>query len=290
MAEKGAGLEIRVRPARPLDKPAVLGICKHTWHGWDYVPLFYDEWVRQGGFWVAELGHRVIGLGKATELAKGELWLEGLRVDPRFRKRGIGSDISRQIVRLALGLRPVSLRLATAEVNAASVKIIERAGFKLHFRTRLYSGRPRKPKSGPTPVVPSTTEAMRFFDRSSELEANRGLLGHTWIFRRSSPSFTRELIRAGAMYGDVGRRSELDGLVVVRPHRYFERDLDISYLGGSERAVKSLAGFVFWTAAERGSKRISGMAASDDMRQAFGRLGLKPEPGIGDILVYDYPV
>src|SRR5512136_867221 len=87
-------LRLIVRPMTMADKPAVLKISSRIWEGNDYVPLFFDRWVEEGGFWAAELRGRLVGYGKATQLSPGEWWLEGLRVDPDCRKRGIGKELS----------------------------------------------------------------------------------------------------------------------------------------------------------------------------------------------------
>jgi GNAT superfamily N-acetyltransferase len=132
---------LTVRPMTMADKPAVMNISSRIWEGNDYVPLFYDRWVKEGGFWAGELRGRIVGYGKATELAPGELWLEGLRVDPGCRKQGIGKELSRQVVYRTLERRPVSLRLATADVNHESIHIIETVmGFKPYAQYRFFLG------------------------------------------------------------------------------------------------------------------------------------------------------
>lgn len=70
----------------------MLELTKTIWEGEDYVPQVWDDWLADphGQLSVAEIGGRVVGLGKLTRLAPGEWWLEGLRVDPQWQGRGIG--------------------------------------------------------------------------------------------------------------------------------------------------------------------------------------------------------
>jgi len=283
-------MRLIVRPVTVKDKPAVMRISSRIWEGNDYVPLFFDRWASEGGFWAGELRGRLVGYGKATELAPGELWLEGLRVDPGCRKRGVGKELSRQVVQRTLERRPVSLRLATADVNRESIHIIETVmGFKPYTQYRFFLGESRKPRPGPPLVAPTVAEALDFIRRSAELTASRGLLASTWLFRSLDRRYVAELTRCGYVFG-YREGGGLAGLLVLRPHRYHGNDLDISFVAGNGKALAAFRSFISRVAHDCGTKSISGMAASDEMAAALKSLGLKPHPHISAVLVYEYPI
>jgi GNAT superfamily N-acetyltransferase len=282
--------QLVVRPMTVADKPVVLKVSSRIWEGNDYVPLFFDRWVKDGGFWVGELRGRVVGYGKATELAPGELWLEGLRVDPECRLQGIGKELSRQVALRTLDRRPVSLRLATADVNHESIHIIETVmGFRSFTQYRFFVGAPKKPRPGPPLVSPTATEASDFITRGSEFAASRELLAYTWLFRTLDRRYVEELIRCGYVFGHRAE-GKLVGLLVLRPHRYHGNDLDISFVGGDRQALSAFRSFLSRVAHDCGTESISGMAASDEMATALKSLGLKPHPRISKVLVYEYPI
>jgi GNAT superfamily N-acetyltransferase len=279
-----------VRSMTMADKPAVLRVSSHIWEGNDYVPLFFDRWVKQGGFWAAELRGRIVGYGKATQLAPGEWWLEGLRVDPACRKRGIGKELSRKVLERTLDKRPVSLRLATADVNQESMHIITAVmGFKHHSEYRFFVGVPEAPKPGAGVVVPQVAEALVYLTQSKELAASRGLLQHTWLYRQVSRRYVAELKLGGQVFG-YRVAGKLDGLMILRTHRYRGNDLDISFVAGSGRALAVFRSHLRSAAQERGAQNISGVAASDEMASALKSLGLKPHQHISKVLVYEYPI
>ena len=281
---------LTVRPVTVADKPAVMRISSRIWQGGDYVPLFFDRWVKAGGFWGIELRGRLVGYGKATELAPGELWLEGLRVDPGYRKRGLGKDLSRQVVLRTLDRRPVSLRLATADVNHESIHIIETVmGFKPYAQYRFFLGEPMKPQPGPALVAPTIAEALDFIRRSTEMAASHGLLPYTWLFRGLDRRYVAELTRCGYVFG-YRTAGKLAGLLVLRPHRHHGNDLDIPFVAGNGPALAAFRSFLFRVAHDCGTKSISGMAASDEMAAALKSLGMKPHPHIRAVLVYQYPI
>lgn len=285
--------KLSVRPMTMADKPAVLRISSRIWEGNDYVPLFFDHWVKGGGFWAAELRGRIVGYGKATEFAPGEWWLEGLRVDPRCRKRGIGKELSRQVLHRTLDERPVSLRLATADVNRESMHIITTVmGFKPYTQYRFFVGKPeaRRPGASHAPLVrPAAREALDFIRQSPEFSAGRGLLQYTWLFRQVSRRYVAALKRGGHIFGCrvAGR---LAGLMILRPHRYRGTDLDISFVAGSKETLGAFRSFLYQRARDCDAKNISGMAASREMAAALKSLGLEPHPHIGRVMVYEYPI
>lgn len=282
--------QLVVRPVTMADKAAVLRISSRIWEGNDYVPLFFDRWVKQGGFWAAELRGRLVGYGKATQLSPGEWWLEGLRVDARCRKRGIGKELSRQVLHRTLDQRPVSLRLATADVNHESIHIIETVmGFKPYTRFRFFAGTPGKPRPGPELTAPSVTEALDYVKGSGELRASRGLLQCTWLFRQVNRRYMTELRRDGYVFG-YRVADKLAGLLILRPHRYHGNDLDISFVAGTGRALVVFRSFISRVAYECSTRSLSGMAASDEMAGALESLGLKPHPHVSAVPVYEYPI
>jgi GNAT superfamily N-acetyltransferase len=285
-------MELIVRPVRTADWPAVRRISSRIWEGRDYVPLFFGEWVREGGFWAGELRGRVVGYGKATELAPGEWWLEGLRVDPQRRHRGIGTELSRQILYRTFDERPVSLRLATGAVNRESIRIIEETmGFRFYVQYSFIAGTPAEAEETPRPklAVPSLREAQEFMQTREELKASRGLLQSSWRFRAANARYLRDLRRQGSLYGcrEAGR---LTGLLVMTRHRYRRTDLDISFVGGTRPALSAFGSYIRSVARELDTKTVSGMAASDEMTAAVRALGVMARPRVSAVFVYDYPV
>ncbi|MFO7651016.1 MAG: GNAT family N-acetyltransferase [bacterium] len=284
-------MALSVRPATAADRTAVLAISAQIWEGHDYLPKFFDRWVREGQFWVGVERGQAVGCGKATQFARGEWWLEGLRVDQRLTGRGLGTALSRAILARALDLRPSSLRLATADVNEASIHIIEKMGFRVLYSSRLFGCRVRPAAGGNGAELDaaSPAEALDFLSRSTEFAVNHGLLHHTWQFRSATLRHVRELCRSGRVFG-TRERGRLSGLLILRPHRYEPRDLDICLAEGSPRSVEQMRRFVLARARDSGSKWIEAMACGELMQRAVRRMGLRPDREVKAVPVYEYPI
>lgn len=283
-------MALTVRPARADDKPALMDIARRVWDGHDYLPVFFDRWVREGGFWVGTDRGRVIGCGKATRLGPGEWWLEGLRVDPDLQGHGLGTRLSLAILNRTLAHAPRSLRLSTAEANRESIRIITRMGFVPLFATRQYRGRPGRTGADRRPgrAVPvSAPEAGALLARHPETWLKCGLLSHTWKFKELNPRRLRQLERRDQLLG-VRERGRLAGLLVARPHLYNPRNLDIGFVSGTASALAGFRGLIARRLAETGGDSLSATASSPEMRAALGRLGLSPERGFGRVLVFEH--
>ncbi len=145
-------LPIAVRRARASDKEAVLSFATRTWDGWDYIPEVWDDWLvaTDGVLLVAtsQADDRPIAVTRLAVLSDGEGWLEGIRVDPAVRGRGVATNL--QIAELAWAhahdLRV--LRYMTGQGNEGSIKLGAHHGFAV-IGDRRFHGRHSEGTDGP---------------------------------------------------------------------------------------------------------------------------------------------
>jgi len=112
-------------------RDAIFEISSQTWEEQDYIPVIWDEWAAEGGFYTILRGKRIIGCIKATDHAAGQVTLEGLRIHPACRGHGFAGDAFAGLIRLVESRRPppVVMRFATADVNEISHHLGEKHGF-----------------------------------------------------------------------------------------------------------------------------------------------------------------
>jgi len=89
--------EVQVRSADPADHEAVAAFTADTWAERDvsdYIPEVFPEWVDREGptrhTVVATVADEPVGVCSGTILTDGEAWMQGIRVDPAHRSRGVG--------------------------------------------------------------------------------------------------------------------------------------------------------------------------------------------------------
>jgi ribosomal protein S18 acetylase RimI-like enzyme len=140
-------LPVLCRPARPSDRDEAFSFLAQIWDGGDYLPQVWDRWIcdSAGLFVAAERGGRVVGLGRLVDLGGGEAWMEGLRVDPRVQRQGIGSHIHEFLLERWRASSSSVVRLATHASRSVVRAMCVRTGFEIvaeleHYRAEAEAG------------------------------------------------------------------------------------------------------------------------------------------------------
>jgi GNAT superfamily N-acetyltransferase len=96
----------------------------------DYIPDVFTAWVRDGGFFGAELDGELVGFAKLTRMSRTEAFLEGLRVARRAREHGVGTALIRYRLDRALSAGMRVARYVTWSENDAMHRMARRLGFR----------------------------------------------------------------------------------------------------------------------------------------------------------------
>jgi GNAT superfamily N-acetyltransferase len=136
--------QIHCRPAIERDLGDIREFCKTIWDGHDYVQYVMDDWLHdpRGIFAVAEHEGHAIACSKVTLLARGQWWLEGFRVDPKYQGLKVGSRIHRYVDQWWDEHGDGTLRLMTSAKNKAVHHLCEDTGFTRLFEMRGYRAEP----------------------------------------------------------------------------------------------------------------------------------------------------
>ena len=122
-----------VRDFQEEDRGILLGFTQDTWSWGDYVPGALDAWLEDpaGEVRVAETADgRPVGVYFYVEMPGGQSWLSGLRVDPRFRRRGVARAFLEDAIATAQRHGIHSLRFASEVNNEAIQKLSRGYGLK----------------------------------------------------------------------------------------------------------------------------------------------------------------
>ncbi len=80
-----------IREANSSDKIPILKFCKDTFSWGDYIDQVWDSWLSEGNLFLFEKQFQV-GICHAF-YSKDQTWIEGIRIDPHFRKQKIASKL-----------------------------------------------------------------------------------------------------------------------------------------------------------------------------------------------------
>ena len=80
-----------IRAAKTKDKTHILKFCKNTFSWGDYIEQVWDFWLSEGNLFLFEKCFP-IGICHAF-YSKDQVWIEGIRIDPNFRRQKIASKL-----------------------------------------------------------------------------------------------------------------------------------------------------------------------------------------------------
>lgn len=307
MSEAG---ELIIRPARPEDLGAAERICAKTWDWGDYIPEVWDEWLDdpQGHLAVAELAGQIIALGRLRLLPGGQAWLEGMRVDPGYRRQGIAWDFFHYKLAYAQAHGARVARLGTSDQNQPVHRMMERAGMERVGRYEMLSAPAQAAEPGTTSLIPLTPQhagqVRTFLQQSPVLAAAQGLYCLDWAWQALSEARAVDLMAEGRIAGQWGRGGNLAALAVMEREPDEER-LWVGFAdagppagpGGRILAGADPEALQAWAEALRGEAHRQGLNSAVAMladlpplREAFRAAGYGPAEWQGELWIYEMPL
>ena len=122
-----------IRPLRESDKEDILEIARHTWDGHDYIPFFFDGWLKDKDSHPVgiEYNGHIIALANLRVIDDGRTgWMEALRVHPNHRGKGLATALTQYVVQLAKRIPVERIRYTTHVGNETSLHLAETVNMK----------------------------------------------------------------------------------------------------------------------------------------------------------------
>jgi len=131
-----------IREAKPSDKLHILKFCKNTFSWGDYIKDVWDHWLKEGNLLILEK-NLPIGVCHGV-FSQDQLWIEGIRINSNFRRKGFASNLVTQLESLAIQKKiNTSLMLIDIE-NLPSLEMAKNLGYKIFQVWNFYSLLPQK--------------------------------------------------------------------------------------------------------------------------------------------------
>lgn len=209
---------LHIRPAGPVDRQAMERVCAHTWDWGDYVPEVWEDWLADeaGLVLVGEWAGRVVALSKITFHSNGQVWLEGMRVEPDYRRRGIAGRFLEYSIDYARHAGARVVRLGTSSSNQAVHAIAARNGMVRvgTYALRSAGARPE----GPAPVrlgLDRVAEVHAVLRAGPVFHHGRGLYSVDWAWQELSDRRLEELLAAEQVIGWQAAGETLEAVAVL---------------------------------------------------------------------------
>lgn len=246
--------QIQVRPAQAEDRDTVLAFCAHTWTWGDYIERVWDIWLNDanGMIFVVTLDGQPVGMTHMLMVSPIDAWLEGLRIDPNFRQRGLVKELNQASITEAIRRGATHVRLTVDSQNTRSIQITESGDPAMHRvgSFTLFSATPLppasrrdKPEATQLANLEDLDEILHYLNASNIFPMTGGLYNVSF----TAIPITAELLEAKIMARQVyllRRWSRLDGLAIAEPRNdQMGTSLSLGYIDGTTIEAISLIAY-----------------------------------------------
>jgi hypothetical protein len=190
-----------------------------------------------------------VGLSKLTQLAPGEWWLEGLRVDPAYQNRGIARHLHRYNLDLVERLDGGCVRLGTSSKNKAVHALVYQSGFRLIGRYALYKASlDSKLPNQLRPLEPEHLAQVWDLLNGSSRFRFVPLYEERWVWLKLTEARLAEMLAAGRVWGPNG----LASIALISEPTPKQDWLRVGLLDGQDEALVGVAQSLRRLAADQG--------------------------------------
>ena len=126
-----------IRLANSNDKSQILNFCQQTFSWGDYIEQVWDYWLSEGNLFLYEKEFPV-GLCHAL-FFKNHIWIEGIRIDPSFKRQKIASSLVKHIELLGYNKNISTSYMLIDTNNIASLSMASSLKYEIYQCWNFYS-------------------------------------------------------------------------------------------------------------------------------------------------------
>lgn len=241
---------MKIRRAKKADKEQILSFCKHTFRWGDYIDRVWDKWLAEKNLLAIEEKGKAVGICNAG-LAANQLWIEGIRINPDFRRKGYASRLIIASEALAKRKKFRISRMIIAANNHRSLSMAKSLGYKLEDKWWLYNLVPKKHKT--TAKIATSAKNLKSLIKSNTYSAS-------WNWLPLNSSSLAKLVKRGLVITySTNKKIQAIG-IWDKNSRLDNNVMQLGYLNGTKQGMESILRFVQNKAHEEKSDRIQVLA------------------------------
>ena len=280
---------IFVRKAYVSDREVVFRFCEKTWSWGDYVPKVWDRWLKEknGGVFVATINGVPVGISHLNVDKPGEVWLSAARTDPKYRRMGVATAITRKCLEYAKKKGAKVARLVTESNNKAAQAVLKKLEFRqiAEFVEMVTEDvKDERSKNSRWAEKDETEEIWNYFQNSKTYCSAAGL--YTVLFHWFSlhKDALKRFIEEQKVIVHENEKGELNGLTLIEDataRQWHEDTIQTCYVDGDNNAVLDMIRFLKSHCYDLGIKKIYGFTPNHkSITTALEKLGFEPPDSV----------
>ncbi|HLQ21089.1 MAG TPA: GNAT family N-acetyltransferase [Nitrososphaerales archaeon] len=274
-------MTVIVREAKPSDKKPLMHFVTKTWGGHDYIPSVWDEWLRDKGgkMFVVEVDGKQVGMNRVRLLKDGTGWLEGVRIHPDFRGKGLASLLGEKSMEYASKLGVSTFRLTSSSRNRAAHRQVAKMGFSEVARfdvLRAGSKSRLLRRGGVGRLTPADlNKALRVIRGSEEYRAGMGVYWDAFVTRALDREALSELIAKRYVFSAGDEKGNTALAVCGRAREGEEVWLQMSFLCGEPELCKKIVSHLFRSPRPKRDENFVFLPKGSRLSKSLKEIGLK---------------
>jgi len=274
-------MTVIVREAKLSDKKPLMDFITKTWGGHDYIPSVWDQWLRDKGgkIFVVEVDGKQVGMNRVRLLRDGTGWLEGVRIHPDFRGKGLASLLGEKSMQYASKLGVSTFRLTSSSRNRAAHRQVAKMGFSEVARFDVFRARSKSRLlrgGGVDRLTPSDlSKALRVIRGSVEYRVGIGVYWDAFVTRALDRRALSELVAKGYVFSARDENGDT-AIGVCGPVREGEEVwLQMSFLCGEPALCKKIVSHLFRRSKPERDENFVFLPKGSRLSKSLKEIGLK---------------
>ena len=229
-----------IRAANIADKIPILKFCKDTFSWGDYIEQVWDHWLSEGNLLLFEKQSQ-IGICHAF-FSTGQLWIEGIRINPIFRRQKIAS----KLVKFAESIgqqKDIQLSFMLIDIeNSSSLLMAISLDYSISQTWNFYSLLPQK----------NITDEIFFGNIIQENEFSHYVKSWRWLPLDKEILFYLDSKNFIVYSTKKGQRT----IAILEDSEHFEKTLIVTLFAGSKSNTMNILSFLQNYGFEKNYQRI----------------------------------
>ena len=228
-----------IREAKTNDKISILKFCKNTFSWGDYIEQVWDFWLSEGNFFIFE---KEVSVGICHAFySKDQVWIEGIRIDPNFRRKKIASKLIMHAELIGKAKNASFSYMLIDTNNSSSLRMAQSLDYEIFQTWNFYSLSPKR----------NLSHKIQFKKSLDVKLYHHYVKSWRWIpiddDTLSQFYENKKIIQSGI---------DNSSIAILNDSEHFDKTLIVTLFSGSENSVLEIISFLQNHAIEKNYEKI----------------------------------